>query len=35
MKLQLPTDSTDGSGDAFDYIFEYHGENGFGQPPIL
>ncbi|WP_278352941.1 SpvB/TcaC N-terminal domain-containing protein [Chryseobacterium gleum] len=30
MKLQLPTESTDGSGDSFDYVFEYHGENGFG-----
>lgn len=29
MKLQLPTDSTDGSGDAFNYSFEYHGDNGF------
>lgn len=30
MKLQLPTASTDGSGDAFNYNFEYHGDNGFG-----
>lgn len=29
MKLQLPTDSSDGSGDAFNYSFEYHGDYGF------
>jgi len=30
MKLQLPTSSTDGSGDAFTYYFQYHDDNGFG-----